>query len=165
METISRLITQRQIGKMLHLSIIVIAMTTSVMLMTSATINILLNHILLRMRMVPFTTSIGLKRKTTMAGRIPAKMEMDDVSQRQEPQKVEGMEQVDFRIQHRIEQRDECPGNQQAQQEADCREERRLLEIAQHHAPYRFAQQSSGSHLFCTVADLSHRKIDVAEQG
>ena len=26
-------------------------------------------------------------------------------------------------IQHRIEQRDECPGNQQAQQEADCREE------------------------------------------
>ena len=27
----------------------------------------------------------------------------DDVSQRQEPQKVDGMEQVDFRIQHRIE--------------------------------------------------------------
>ena len=89
----------------------------------------------------------------------------DDVSQRQEPQKVEGMEQVDFRIQHRIEQRNECPGNQQAQQEADCREERRLLEIAQHHAPYRFAQQSSGSHLLRTVANLSHRKIDVVEQG
>ena len=89
----------------------------------------------------------------------------DDVSQRQEPQKVEGMEQVDFRIQHRIEQRDECPGNQQAQQEADCREERRLLEIAQHHALYRFAQQPSGSHLLRTVANLSHRKIDVVEQG
>ena len=54
----------------------------------------------------------------------------DDVSQRQEPQKVEGMEQGDFRIQHQIKQRDESPGNQQAQQEADCREERRLLEIA-----------------------------------
>ena len=61
--------------------------------------------------------------------------------------------------------RKECPGNQQAQQEADCREERRLLEIAKHHAPYRFAQQSSGSHLLRTVANLSHRKIDVIEQG
>ena len=89
----------------------------------------------------------------------------DDVSQRQEPQKVEGMEQVDFRIQHRIEQRNECPGNQQAQQEADCREERRLFKIAQHNALYRFAQQSSGSHLLRTVANLSHRKIDVVEQG
>ena len=58
-------------------SIIVIAITTSDILITlCATMNILLNHILLRKRMVPFTTSIGLKRDTTMAGNKPDSKEI-----------------------------------------------------------------------------------------
>ena len=48
------------------------ATTTSTMLIAfCATMNTLLNHILLRKRMVPFTTSIGLNRDTTMAGKTP----------------------------------------------------------------------------------------------